>query len=206
VKKATSASKNAQAVAIELPAIDVQTMTVTLIGDSPLICHAWSQKQKQAMLDKQMGRAIMRKEKRDPEADYQASLYRMPDGKTYGFPSVAFKSAAVSACRFAEGVKMTELRGALHIAGELVGIEGKPQPREDMVRVGMGSADLRFRAQFPSWKVRLTVQYNAAVITPEQIANLFNLAGFSIGVGDWRPERDGLCGRFHVATAAEARR
>jgi hypothetical protein len=30
--------------------------------------------------------------------------------------------------------------------------------------------------------------------------NLFNVAGFAVGVGEWRPERDGSNGMFHVQT------
>ena len=40
--------------AIELPRLDLQRLDVLLIGDSPLICHAWSKKAKEQMLNKQM--------------------------------------------------------------------------------------------------------------------------------------------------------
>jgi hypothetical protein len=33
--------------------------------------------------------------------------------------------------------------------------------------------------------------------------NLFNTAGFAIGVGEWRPQRDGSYGMFHIASAEE---
>src|ERR1700744_501368 len=110
-------------VSIELPPLNIQIMDITVVGDSPLICHAWSDKAKKMMLDKQMGKAQHKKEKKDPEADFKASLYPLPGGK-YGFPAVGFKAAAVSACRFAEGVKMTEARGAFHVLGEMVTIDG----------------------------------------------------------------------------------
>ena len=185
-------------VGIVLPPMKLEVIKITVVGDSALICHAWSSKAKKQMLDKQMKKAVEKRAAKDPEKDYEESLYKHPAGG-FGFPSVGFKSAIVSACRFAEGVKMTELRGALHIVGDMVKIEGEPSPREDMVRVGMGAADIRYRGEFKKWKATLTIQYNASVISTEQVANLLNIAGFGVGVGEWRPERNGSFGRFHVA-------
>jgi hypothetical protein len=184
---------------IQLPKLELKTWAVTIIGDSPLICHAWSVKAKRAMLDSQMKKARPKKDAKSPEEDYEASLYKLPDGK-YGFPAVAFKSAIVGACRFVDGVKMTELRGALHILGEMVTIEGEPSPREDMVRLNGIKADIRYRGEFKEWRATLLVQFNASIISPEQIGHLLTLAGFGVGVGEWRPERNGSYGRFHVAT------
>lgn len=202
--KAKVAALSSGPVGIVLPAMNLQTIKMTVIGDSPLICHAWSSKAKRAMLDKQMKKAVEKKAAKNPEQDYEESLYKHPAGG-FGFPSVGFKSAMVSACRFAEGVKMTELRGALHVVGDMVKIEGEPQPREDMVRVGMGVADIRYRGEFRKWKAVLTIQFNASIISAEQIANLLNVAGFGVGVGEWRPERNGSFGRFHVASSKEAK-
>lgn len=189
-------------VAIELPALALRVMDVTLIGDSPLICHAWSHKAKQQMLAKQMKKAKTGKEAKSPEQDYHDSLYHLPGGG-YGFPAVAFKAAAVGACRYADGVKMTEARGAFHILGEMVRIDGEPTMREDMVRVGMGTADIRYRGEFRSWRVTLQVRFNQNALSAEQIINLLNTAGFGVGVGEWRPEKNGSYGMFHVATEAE---
>ena len=95
---------------------------------------------------------------------------------------------------------MTELRGSFHIEGELVEIKGKPNMREDMVRIGMGTADIRYRPEFKEWSVTLPLRYNADKISLDQIVNMFNLAGFGVGVGEWRPEKDGTHGMFHVQT------
>jgi hypothetical protein len=35
--------------------------------------------------------------------------------------------------------------------------------------------------------------------------NLFNTAGFGVGIGEWRSEKDGQHGMFHVATTDELR-
>lgn len=190
------ATKKTESV-ITLPALNIQFMKLRLVGDSPLICHAWSEKAKKQMLDSQMKKAKQAKAAKDPEADYQESLYRHPDGG-YGFPAVAFKAAAVDACSSIAGVTKVEARGAFHIVGDMVKLEGEPSPREDMVRVGMGTADIRYRGEFREWAVEITLRYNANVLSAEQIANLFNTAGFAVGVGEWRPQRDGSFGMFHV--------
>jgi len=185
---------------VELKSINIQKVMIELEGDSALIVHAWSAKAKKEMLDKQMKKAKTAKIAKDPERDYEESFYRLPNGNP-GFPSIAFKAAAVSAGgRFSDGLKMTELRGSFFVEGELVEIHGEPKMREDMVRIGMGIADIRYRPEFPKWHVQLPIQYNADAISVEQIVQLFNLAGFGVGVGEWRPEKDGQFGMFHVVT------
>ena len=135
---------------ITLPRLDLRVITLRLVGDSALISHAWSEKAKREMLDKQMKKAVQAKQAKDPQADYESSLYKHPDGG-YGFPSVAFKNAAVDACSSISGVTKVEARGAFHIVGELVKIEGSPSPREDMVKIAMGTADIRYRGEFKAW-------------------------------------------------------
>jgi hypothetical protein len=49
----------------------------------------------------------------------------------------------------------------------------------------------------------LDVRFNRNVLSAAQIVNLFNTAGFGGGIGEWRPEKDGQFGMFHVATAEE---
>ena len=187
---------------VAIPRIDIQMMSITLVGDSPLISHKWSEKAKRQMLDKQTKRATGPKEAKDPQKDYEESLYQTESGE-YGFPAVAFKSAAVGACRFLD-MKMTEARGAFHVVGEIIPIEGTPSMREDMVRVGMGTADIRYRGEFKQWRANLLIRYNASVLSPAQIVNLFNNAGFGVGVSEWRPEKDGSFGMFHVMGQGEA--
>ena len=181
---------------VKLAGLAIERIRLRLVGTSPLIVHKWSEKAKKQMLDKQMKRASQGKAAKDPEQDYRESLYVREDG-SYGFPAVAFKAAAVRAGTYCD-MKMIFLRGAFHVEGDLVLIEGEPEPREDMVRVGMGTADIRYRPQFPKWATELDITYNSRALTDEQIINLFEIAGFAVGVGEWRPEKDGQFGRFQV--------
>lgn len=203
-----------QAVAFELPKIDIRFLTVEVVGDSPLIVHKWSEKAKKEMLDKQMKKASAGKQAKDPWMDYCESMYwldGMPEKPTekdikkarFGFPAVAFKACAIDAA-YQQGAiaKKTTARGAFHLVDELVEIKGTPQMREDMVQVGGMSkvADIRYRGEFPKWRATLNIRYNAKAISPEQILNMLNIGGFSNGVGEWRPSKDGSFGTFHVAT------
>lgn len=181
---------------ITLPALRIETLTLMLIGNSPLIVHAWSEKAKRQMLEKQMKKAKQAKEAKDPEADYEACFYRTETGG-YGFPAIGVKAAMVSAARYVD-LKMTVMRGAFHIDAEMLPVIGEPRPREDMVRVGMGVADIRYRPEFVDWRIPVAIKFNASAISAEQIANLLNTAGFGVGIGEWRPERNGSYGRFHV--------
>jgi hypothetical protein len=183
---------------IILPRLDIRSLLIRIIGDSELICHNWSQKAIQEMLSKQMGVATAGKEPKNPDRDYHDSFYPYPGGG-YGFPAIAFKNAAVTACTsLGKAVTKVQARQAFHVVGELVKLKGEPRCRQDMVRVGMGTADIRYRGAFPQWETEVTVRYNARVLTDEQIVNLFNTAGFAVGVGEWRSEKDGQYGLFHV--------
>jgi len=51
---------------VTLPPLNIQTVSVTLIGDTPLIVHRWSEKAKKQMLDKQTKKATAGREAKDP--------------------------------------------------------------------------------------------------------------------------------------------
>jgi hypothetical protein len=188
---------------IVLPQLRLRTIKVKLVGDSPLISHKWSEKAMKMMLDKQMKKAKAGREAKNPKKDYEDSLYKISSGK-YGFPAIAFKAAAVNACSHVDGITKVVARGAFHIPMELVEIKGKPKMRKDVVRIDRGStADIRFRGEFSKWSCEVPIVFNENVISAEQIVNLLNTAGFAIGIGEWRPQRNGNFGMFHVAKSGE---
>lgn len=200
----------------ELPPLDLQDMTVQLVGDTPLIVHAWSQKAKSLMLEKQTKAATRGREAKNPNDDFLASSYRLADGY-HGIPAVGIKNAAVTACTSIASITKVAARQSFFIMAERAQLkgahegsvasnalvrllaDGPPIMREDLVRVGMGVADLRYRAEYFPWAVEVTVRFNKLVLSPEQIINLLDTAGFAVGLHEWRPERDGDHGQFHVA-------
>lgn len=195
---------------VEIPKIEVNEARIHIVGDSPLISHAWSEKAKREILSKQMKKATSGKAARDPFTEFLDTLYWLSERPVnptmedvqkgrFGFPTIAFKACAIDA-GFQQGViaKKTTARGAFHLIGEFAEIKGTVDMREDMVRIGMGTADLRYRAEFNDWSTDLLIRYNPKVMSIDQIVNLFNIGGFANGVGEWRPAKDGVFGTFHV--------
>lgn len=93
---------------IEIRPIKIQKVNIRIVGDTPLIIHAWSEKAKRMMLEAQMGLAKgKKKEAKDPVDDFIRSLYwltPMPEemteegfqkavenGARFGFPVTAMK-------------------------------------------------------------------------------------------------------------------
>ena len=206
---------------IEIRPIEIKKVTVRVVGDTPLIMHAWSEKAKRMMLEAQMGIAKgKKKEVKNPADDFIRSMYwltPMPEdgnmesfeeaianGARFGFPVTAFKQAAISAAyRMGWAKDKMSMRGAFYIDSDENGMieihSDTPEMREDMVKVGMGTADIRYRGEFKNWYADLTISYNAnGQYSLENIVNIINAGGYVCGVGEWRPERDGQNGMFHV--------
>jgi hypothetical protein len=213
--------KKATAEVIEIRPIQIKTFTVHIVGDTPLIMHAWSEKAKREMLEKQM--KVTKTKSRDaknPVEDFIRSMYwlsPMPEemtmeafeeaianGARFGFPITAFKQAAISAAyRMGWAKDKMSMRGAFFIDGDenqMLEIKSDaPIMREDMVKVGMGTADIRYRGEFRNWSADINISFNEnGQYSPEQIVNIINAGGYVCGVGEWRPERDGQYGMFHV--------
>ena len=211
---------------INIKPLELKRVNIRIVGDTPLIVHAWSEKAKRQMLETQQKTTKTKaKEIRDPFSEFINSMYwlegkpeqedeegfaeAMENGARFGFPVGAIKQAANSAAYRLGWVKnQMGLRGAYFLktedGGELAEIKGcVPEMREDMVRVGMGSADLRYRGEFSSWYMDFELLYNASGdMTLEQILNCISAGGFAVGIGEWRPEKDGSYGTFHVEVVA----
>lgn len=207
---------------LEIRPLEIVKTTIRIVGDSPLIMHAWSEKAKREMLEKQM-KATKTKARaaKNPVEDFIRSMYWLSDmptdmteegfeaaianGARFGFPVTAFKQAAISAAyRMGWTKDKMSMRGAFYIDGDsnqMLEIKSdKPIMREDMVKVGMGTADIRYRGEFRNWYVDMPISFNKnGKYEFEQIVNIINAGGYVCGVGEWRPERDGQYGMFHVS-------
>lgn len=206
----------AQSGGVSLKRIKRSTALIEIEGTAPLIVHQWSEKARKMMLDAQQGRKNPKTAK-DPNQDFLDSAYRFAgtDRSTmlpldsHGIPTMALKAATVKGGgrAFGKSVKMTELRQSLLFVPDGLGddglqltrlqITGEPIMREDMVRVGLGTADLRYRAEYREWKALLRVEFLPGLIDIDSIVALVDAGGMN-GIGEWRPEKNGAFGTFQV--------
>ena len=178
--------------------INRRKASIWIKGTAPLIQHAWSEKSLKML---RMTPAERRKadKTRDPAQEGEAATYRT-EGGGYGLPAMAVKCAMIEVAHKDTGLPRTTVRKALRFshAGVIPMQCSDPVIREDIVRVGMGATDLRYRPEFAEWSAEVEFIYDADLLTIQDVVNLVDRAGFSVGVGEWRPEKDGEYGTFEV--------
>lgn len=196
---------------IVIPPLQQKRLLVTLQGVTPLIVHRFGDKAQAQMQADQSGAAKMKKPPRVPDEDFRDSLYLLAGERNgdltqcrFGFPATGLKRSIVAAGqRFADAVG-TELKGSFSIRAEMLEIKS-PQPpvmRTDMVRLSgpQRTASLAYRPQFYPWTIEVPIDFSANFISADQLVNLIRIAGFSVGIGDWRVERNGTAGQFTIDT------
>jgi len=222
-------AKEKTPVSIIIPAPDIRLMQLKIVGDSQLIVNKFPVKITKQLEEKKEGKASGHrpKENRNPVEEYLMSLHfinpsdednifskkiaphKIEPGQIYpglkdgqfGFPAKGIKKSSLDACRHLDITK-TWTRGAYFVIGNLVQIRGSvPKMARDPVRIGRNIPSVTYRGIFDPWWMTLTIRYNYGVITPEQIVNIFNHAGFCSGLGEDRPSspnNPGSNGMFHV--------
>ena len=160
---------------VEVSPMNIEIIEITIVGITPLITHAWSEKAKQEMLDRQRKtKKGAKHETKIPVNDFMNSLnwltdkpedgetdaeaeenwLRVKDSAKFGFPCTGIKESIVSgAYRAGLDVKMTDLRANMFLLGNTDAstsdyaeiISDPPTMREDMVRVGGSSKSADIR-------------------------------------------------------------
>jgi hypothetical protein len=141
-----------------------------------------------------------------PEEEAKAALYTDDDGHII-IPSIAFRSAMF---RAATGRKIGKSSAKTVISGSVFPVEQSllvlnaktGKPRKDYTihkcRAVVNKAGiLRCRPMISDWATDLALEIDTEMLpNPEVVTQLLNLAGKIAGVGDWRPEKLGVFGRF----------
>jgi len=177
-----------------------QTVEFTIEGTAPYVQNKFSNRERDKMRKTQEAGSTSKKgKKREPkdfQRCYEEATHRTADGQC-GVPAPAFRNAMIDACRMA-GFQMTRARMSVFIEPDgfdpddgtpLVFFKkGEPQRFDSVVRISMGSTDIRPRPIWePGWEIDLRVKFDADQFTKDDVANLLLRAGEQVGVGEGRP-------------------
>ncbi len=208
------------AVRIEIQPPNFKAITLRIEGSAPLMLHKFSEKMRKQIEEKQTAESKTTKKRspKDYKAEYNGARYLDQKGRD-GLPCGAIRAAMIASCRFVDGLPMTKAKGAFFIVAQghdvtdgtpLVLIQGKPKHDTRPVRLESGVADLRNRPRYDDWACDLTIQYDADLLSANDVANLLSRAGAQVGVGELRPQGPksygGDFGTWHVRTPGKKRR
>ena len=187
---------NVKSATIKQP--NIYSVCLEIEGTAPYLQNKFSQKAIEEQLRKHMGLSVQR-EKKVPSECVERATIKNADGVVC-IPPTAIKKAILTASATIKGLKKTQIRTSIFIEGNSIPITySRMVPQMDMVRTsGIGrTPDVRFRPRFEDWKARLIILF-PEMLPVETVVDLLNRAG-TVGVGEWRPEKDGTHGTFKVS-------
>jgi hypothetical protein len=215
---------------VQIQPLVMNRALITIKGVTPLLVHNWGSKALRQMEEAQMQSTKAKTRKRaakNPWEDTIEAAYWLTgqpeeyteaafnaaivSGAKTGFPLTAVKQAAASAAfRKKWTANKMELRSTMFLSGtdvkDMLTIVGTPEQRMDPVKIGMGTADLRYRPCYPEWEASFFLEYDAnGGWSLENLINCINAGGMFVGIGEWRPEKDGDFGRFKVSGYADVK-
>lgn len=206
--------KSADSGEIQIIEINTGTITVAVVGTTPLILNRMAEKAKHELLLPKGKKTAAEKAsslKHDPLAEFRASPVRLRDDNAstlLALPSTAFKGAMRTAALDLPGAKKSQIGRLTYIPGEFVGIYGVPEVFSTIVRSAdmNRTPDVRTRCIVPKWAAVLSITFVRPIMRDQAIANLLAAAGITVGVGDFRPEKGaGNYGQFEVVGADDLR-
>jgi hypothetical protein len=174
-------------------------MTVKIRGTIPLLMEKMDMTVVD-IYDKMKGRKMIQKDAKQEEEMCENKIHYTENGNI-GFPAAGFAKGMVAMAPYIEGLDMKRVRGSVRVIGNVIPIDFKE--RTTNITYGKTSGMTKsprkiMRPEFKDWSCKLDIMFNANNISPEQIINLINWAGFQQGIGGWRPEHNGSYGQYEV--------
>jgi hypothetical protein len=192
---------------VDSAVVGIQSVEITLIGrpGSPLVVHAFAEKAKQEIRDKQQKKAKKAKEERNPTAECDAAKYIDGEGRECA-PITALKKSIITAASAFDDLTKVGLRQAIFVDSivnpgsalvpidNLDGSPAKGVMREDAVTIGMNTRGLTYRPEYKEWRLQIKIEFNPRLVSEEQLLALVDQAGWGVGICEGRPERTSALG------------
>jgi hypothetical protein len=199
------AGKPKETTVIEVSPPEVGEVEVGVLGLTPYIANRLSEKAKHELLVPRGPRNNAERKatlKHEPLVEFNSAPYVLEEGPTrLAVPAAAFKKAMMSAAVDLPDASKAQIGRLVWVQGYRLPMFGIPKLFMAIVRQAgiQGAPDVRTRALLPAWGCRLSIRFLMPNLTEKAIVNLLSTAGFTIGVGDWRPEKgSGTFGQFRL--------
>jgi hypothetical protein len=181
-----------------------------IVGETPLLMNSMSVKAQRELLLPRGRKTAAEKQgslKHDPLQEFRDSIYRARKGSetVLALLNTQFKAALCTAALDVPGAKKAQIGRLTSIeGGEKLALYGVPQIMCSVVRSAdiNKTPDIRTRCIVPRWACKVEVTYTIPVLNATVISSLFATAGYTMGVGDWRPQKgSGTFGRWKIVEA-----
>lgn len=177
------------------------TYEIEIEGITPYLMHRFADEGADVSSQRKVG-------KKDYKSDVEVALYKSPEGEIY-VPATQIKSCLMEAgkqMRIPGKGKSTYSK----LFGAFIMIEPdclvmSPQEYEVDARavVIQRARIIRYRPIFKKWGLRFKVHSLTEEIQKDVIKEGFEIAGNFTGIGDFRPQKKGMYGRFMVVSFKE---
>jgi len=204
---ANAKSKAPESNEIQIMQVNQGAIEFCLVGTSPLLYNAMSEKAWHELLYPSPKKNAAEKQssmKHDPPSEFRNSTYHHTEDTAatrLNFPSAAFKKALASAALDIPGAAKAQIGRLVWAQGQRVDMYGIPQLSCMIVRMAdmNRTPDVRTRAILPEWACRVSMRFMEPILKAQTITNLFAAAGFICGIGDGRQQKGSLSyGQFRL--------
>ncbi len=193
---------------IELEQLQRGVVTLHIVGSTPMISSAMSQKAKESLLLPEVRQRKTKAQravslKHNVIEEYRESVYRADDpcGARITMPAACFKNAIMTAALRSAGQTKAEIGQLTWVEGSHVEIYGAPKLLMMVTRSAdiAKTPDVRTRAILPEWCCSVTISFIEPNIRLKTVVNLMHIAGLVSGLGDFRQEKmKGSFGRWRL--------
>ena len=199
-----------------LSALRIGFLTVPIKGTAPLIQNRRSEQLRKTLIAKGQKKGGQATEARNPKDIYLNAMHVMPGyaagapNAKYGIPAAAFKKSMVRAAKQTDIKNMTDASccfTAIATDGYLIPMKFhrvRMQSDDGKNKITKNAVVIH-RPAFDDWSCDLTIKFNAAWFSKEQILNLIRIAGYFIGILEWTPRVSGSYGTFEIDASKQIR-
>jgi len=196
---------------ISIPQLNVQSIGVVVMGVTPLLCDALTDKVKRDLQAQSEGSARAPGKQRSKKKDWTNCVYRLPNGDGYGFPIEGFSSGIIRGAKQVRDQTMKDIPGAFTIrpyandfGSTLVRIWGDgPECFETFPRDDKGIPHASYKAIFKKWFAAFQIDITLDLLTPAQLMDCIKFGGQQSGIGCMRPDRKRSYGKYRPCGIAD---